>query len=232
MDQDERPTIAQLAVGELRAVTAVEVVDGKLVRGHASDDTRVTEDWDQAAATFDDEPDHGLLDPTVRAAWAALLTSVLPAPPARVLDVGCGTGSLAVLLAEYGYVVTGLDLSPRMVAKAKAKAMAHAVDVSFHQGDAADPRDVGAAYDVVLARHVVWALPDPAKALARWRALLAPGGVLVLVEGLWGTGAGLAADELTALVGAEFAEPRVRELGDPALWGRDIDDERYLLTAH
>ena len=40
-----------------------------------------------------------------------------------------------------------------------------------------------ATYDVVLSRHVLWALPDPVEALRRWSALLRPEGRLVLVEG-------------------------------------------------
>src|SRR3954468_18295782 len=56
--------------------------------------------WDAHAATFDEEPDHGLTDPAVRSAWAALLASVLPPAPASVVDIGCGTGTLAVLLSE------------------------------------------------------------------------------------------------------------------------------------
>jgi 2-polyprenyl-3-methyl-5-hydroxy-6-metoxy-1,4-benzoquinol methylase len=65
--------------------------------------------WDQQAATFDDEPDHGLRDPAVRDAWIALLTPVLPDPPASIVDLGCGTGSLSVLLAQAGHHVHGLD---------------------------------------------------------------------------------------------------------------------------
>ena len=65
--------------------------------------------WDAEAATFDDEPDHGLVDPTVRAAWRQVLLNVLPPQPARILDLGCGTGSISVLLAEMGHSVTGID---------------------------------------------------------------------------------------------------------------------------
>ncbi len=50
--------------------------------------------WDAQAAEFDDEPDHGLRDAIVRAAWKRLLLSEMPAAPASVVDLGCGTGSL------------------------------------------------------------------------------------------------------------------------------------------
>ena len=195
--------------------------------------TSTTRDlWDDEAATFDDEPDHGLRDPHVRAAWAGLLTPLLPTPPARVLDLGCGTGSLSVLLAEQGHRVTGLDLSPRMLDLACEKAESSGVAVTFLPGDASDPKGVGSGYDVVLARHVVWALPDPTAALRCWSRLLGPAGRLVLVEGRWGTGAGLPAGAVTSLVtAAGFTDVAHRELTDPTLWGRVIADERYVVTA-
>ena len=68
--------------------------------------------WNGQAARFDEEPDHGLRDPTVRDAWDRLLSKHLPEPPVDVLDLGCGTGSLTVLLADAGHRVHGVDLSP------------------------------------------------------------------------------------------------------------------------
>jgi SAM-dependent methyltransferase len=188
-------------------------------------------DWDAEAATFDDEPDHGLRDPAVRAAWAALLRAHLPAPPADVVDLGCGTGSLAVLLAEAGHRVEGLDYSAPMVAAAVAKARAAGVDAAFRQGDAAAPPYPAGSADVVLSRHVLWALPDPDAALRRWVELLRPDGRLVLVEGRWETGAGLTAQACRDLVLRHRAEAAVERLDDPALWGRAIDDERYVLVS-
>ncbi|WP_432564295.1 hypothetical protein [Kineococcus sp. SYSU DK003] len=60
---------------------------------------------------------------------------------------------------------------------------------------------------------------------------LAPGGLLLLVEGSWETGAGIGARDCEHLVRRHRAEARVRTLDDPALWGREIRDERYLLLS-
>ena len=188
----------------------------------------VTQIWDAEAARFDEEPDHGLRDPGVCAAWAALLREYIEAG-STVLDLGCGTGSLSVLLAERGQVVTGVDVSPRMIEAAHAKATRHDVDVTFILGDASEP-PVDGPFDVVLARHVVWALPDPAAALRGWTGLLGAPGRLVLVEGLWGTGAGLSATALQALVEPLVRRLEVRHLPGKALWGREISDERYVLV--
>ncbi|MEU5257396.1 class I SAM-dependent methyltransferase [Amycolatopsis sp. NPDC021455] len=188
-------------------------------------------DWDDQAATFDDQPDHGLRDPRVRAAWAELLLPLLPPAPAAVADLGCGTGSLAVLLAEAGYAVFGVDLSPRMLDVAGKKAEAAGVGVELRRGDAADPPCAPSTYDVVLVRHVLWALPDPAAAVDTWVRLLKPGGRLVLVEGRWFTGAGISAGECERLVLARRDEATVTLLDDPALWGSPIEDERYVLVS-
>ena len=100
---------------------------------------RTSEYWDDQALTFDDEPDHGLRNSVVREAWRRLLRSALPEPPAEIADLGCGTGSLSVLLASDGYRVTGVDLSAKMIAAATSKAAASDVLVSFLHGDASDP---------------------------------------------------------------------------------------------
>ncbi len=187
--------------------------------------------WDAESTTFDDEPDHGLRDPAVRAAWDTLLAGVLPPAPARVADLGCGTGSLAVLLAERGYAVSGIDVSPAMVERARAKAADAGLPVEFAVGDASTPELPAAAFDVVLVRHVTWALPDPRDGLRRWTDLLAPGGRMVLVEGYWFTDAGLRADDLLDLLDPRLAVREVRPLDDPQLWGKQITDERYVVLA-
>ncbi|MEV0175963.1 class I SAM-dependent methyltransferase [Streptomyces sp. NPDC050803] len=189
-------------------------------------------DWDAAAASFDDEPDHGLRGPEVRAAWAERLRGWLPERPGDLLDLGCGTGSLSLLAAEQGHRVTGVDLSPAMVDLARAKLAGR--DAVFLVGDAALPPVGEQCYDVLLARHVLWTLPDPARVLRHWRTLLRPGGRLVLVEGVWGTvsPAGIPAERLTGLLAPIAGHVRVERLsGDPLLWGRAVEDERYAVVA-
>ena len=183
--------------------------------------------WDAEAASFDEEPDHGLADPQVRAAWRELLLGVLPPAPARIADLGCGTGTLTRLLVDEGYAVDGLDISPEMIRRARSKVP----EAEFFVGDAATPGLEPAAYDVVLCRHVLWAMPDPVAAFRTWTELLAAGGVVVLVEGLWGNGAGLSAEQTEAIVRAVRSEATVRHLPEDVYWGKPITDERYLLTS-
>ena len=186
--------------------------------------------WNSEAAGFDEAADHGLSDPSIRQAWRELLVSVLPPQPVRVADLGCGTGTLSLLLADMGYEVDGLDFSAAMLDRARAKAEGR-TRVAFHLGDAADPGLPLGSYEVVLSRHVLWALRDPAESLRRWARLLSPTGRLVLIEGYWHTGAGMTAAETVDLLTSIGRQATLTELRDPALWGRDIDDERYLVLS-
>jgi SAM-dependent methyltransferase len=195
----------------------------------------IAEFWDSYAPTYDQEPDHGLADPRTRAAWAGRLREWLPGEPADVLDLGCGTGSLGVLAAAQGHRVTGVDLAPEMVRRARAKGVAAIV------GDASAPPVRSRSVDVVLARHLAWTLPDPHAALARWVGLVRPGGRLVLVEGRWGASGyveaplpwagGVRARDLLAAVTPLVRQARVEALTDAVLWGKEITDERYVLRA-
>ncbi|MFE0105420.1 class I SAM-dependent methyltransferase [Streptomyces sp. NPDC059009] len=189
-----------------------------------------TVNWDDEAETFDDEPDHGLRAPEIRTAWAARLTSWLPPTSATVLDLGCGTGSLALLAAERGHRVTAVDLAPKMVARAREKFAAAGREAELLVGDAAAPPVPDRTFDVVLARHVLWMLPDPEAAIRHWCTLLRPGGRLILIEGVWGTlsPAGIEAQRVTRALAPLATELRVERLSDdPALWGRAVEDERY-----
>ena len=141
--------------------------------------------WDRRAGTFDEEAGHGLVSDEQRGAWHGLLTRLVGPAPQRVLDVGCGTGFLALRLAELGHNVTGVDLSGQMIEQARGKAEQAALEIEFRVGDAADLNFADKTYDLVVARHVIWNLPEPERGVADWLRVLRPGGRLLLVEGKW-----------------------------------------------
>lgn len=189
--------------------------------------------WDNAAATFDDEPDHGLQDSKVREAWTKLLAKWLPPPPARILDAGCGTGSLCLVLTALGYDITGIDLSPEMVARAEQKSRAAGHSISFKVMDASDPHGLPQTFDVVLCRHLLWSLSEPSMVLHRWSDLLTPEGRLVLIEGYWHTGGGLHLQQLLAALPPSFSHVVHEDLSSGRnLWGEVVLDERYIVIAH
>src|SRR6185295_729013 len=73
--------------------------------------------WNERSAGF--ERAQGIAVERQRAAWLAFLDEALGNPPQKILDVGTGTGFLALLAAELGHEVKGLDLSPGMVERAQ-----------------------------------------------------------------------------------------------------------------
>jgi SAM-dependent methyltransferase len=178
--------------------------------------TRVRQYWDADAATYDRSSSHRIGSAAERAVWQAALLRLLPPPPARVLDVGAGTGFLSLVLAGLGYRVTALDLSPGMLARLEASAGERGLEVEIVNGPAHEPPP--GPFDAVTERHVLWLLPDPQATLAAWREV-APGGRLVAFEGLWG-----AADP------AQARRQRLRELvrkarGAPAHHHASLDPE-------
>ncbi|MGH3938021.1 MAG: class I SAM-dependent methyltransferase [Pseudonocardiaceae bacterium] len=142
--------------------------------------------WDADAATYDHSASHHPSTALARAAWARTLERLLPPPPARVLDVGAGTGFLTLLAARLGHRVTALDLSTQMLDRLQAKAAAEGLDVETVEANADQPPPGG--FDAIIERHLVWTLPDPGATLARWREAV-PTGRLVLFESAWGSAA-------------------------------------------
>jgi len=201
--------------------------------------------WDDYADAYDAEPDHGLADPSTREAWRVLLERWLPQQSSLVADLGCGTGSLTSLVAGLGHSVVGVDLAGQMVQRARAKAEEFGARVTIRKGDVTVPPIDPLSVDVVLARHILWTLSDPAATLVRWRSLLRPGGRFLLVEGRWWSvgdqgyndeagmpwAGGVRATDLAAALEPLVRQVEVVPLTDPVLWGKQIEDERYLLVA-
>lgn len=105
----------------------------------------------------------------------------------RVLDLGCGTGNHTIRLAQRGYIVTGVDRSPEMLAAARSKATSDGVypglHVDFMEADLRSFR-TDQVYDAVLMMFAVLGYQvenaDVLGALQTARHALKPGGLLVL----------------------------------------------------
>lgn len=107
-------------------------------------------------------------------------------PGTRVLDVGCGVGRWSRLLASRGAWVTGVDISPTMIAEARRRALEQGVGAQcrFDISDLA-ALEVEGQFDLVLGVTVLQHILDPdalRAALRRMVARVAPAGRLVLLE--------------------------------------------------
>jgi 2-polyprenyl-3-methyl-5-hydroxy-6-metoxy-1,4-benzoquinol methylase len=69
----------------------------------------VRQHWNGRAAKFDEEASHGLLNESQALAWGRLIAEVAGSMQLDVLDIGCGTGFLSLLLAAQGHRVTSVD---------------------------------------------------------------------------------------------------------------------------
>ena len=70
--------------------------------------------------------------------------------PCKAIDLGCGTGSNAVFLAQHGFEVTGVDFAPSALVKGRKKADAAGVKVSFVVDDLTNLREVNGTYDFLV----------------------------------------------------------------------------------
>jgi len=106
-------------------------------------------------------------------------------PGLQILDVGCGTGDdvrkIAALLGPKGKV-TGIDVSPTMIAEARKRSLPNNLPVEFTEGSALDLPFAGDSFDRVRTDRVLVHLREPAQALAEMARVVRPGGRVVVSE--------------------------------------------------
>lgn len=127
-------------------------------------------------------------DPQQRAIRDAYLSEITFAPSARVLEIGCGTGPVARVLARQSGVaeVVGVDPSPVFIAEARELATAEDA-VSFETGDGRALRFPDGDFDVVVCHTVLCHVPQPEHVLAEAFRVLRPAGTLAVCDGDYAT---------------------------------------------
>ena len=122
------------------------------------------------------------------AMWGAFLESIGVPPSSfrarRVLDVGCGSSEKASFYADWGGRVTGLEMTPAVLARARETVAGRdvtLVETSLFDFTAPD------GFDIVIADGVLHHTADTRKSLERCASFVAPGGMLVIgLVNVWG----------------------------------------------
>ncbi len=96
----------------------------------------------------------------------------------RVLDAGCGTGVVAITAARLGAKVTGIDLTPELLERARVNSQVAGVEIDWREGDVEKlPFDDG-AFDAILSQFGHMFAPRPGVAVAEMLRVLKPGGTI------------------------------------------------------
>jgi SAM-dependent methyltransferase len=136
------------------------------------------------------------------------------APGTRVLDVGCGSGVVALTAARVGAKVTGVDLTPELVARAKENAALMKLDASFQEGDVEALPVPDANFDFVVSQFGHMFAPRPEVAVKEMLRALKPGGTIAFAT--WPPE--LFTGRTFAMMG-RYAPPPPPGVAPPVQWG-------------
>jgi ubiquinone/menaquinone biosynthesis C-methylase UbiE len=163
-----------------------------------------------SAGAFEDVAD------SIHDMHVALVEQLDPQPGERVLDIGCGAGNMAELAAGRGARVTGIDLSPRLIDVARARAEAGGYDIEYRVGDAERLDVEDASFGKVVSSVAMIFAPDHDAVAREVARVTSPGGRLVFSswppEGIIG--------QMLRKFGA-FQPPPPPGAGTPLAWGEE-----------
>lgn len=134
------------------------------------------------------------------------------APGTRLLDVGCGSGQLALIAARAGARVTGCDIATNWIEKARTRAAAEGLDIVFEEGDAESLPYADAQFDAVTSLFGAMFAPRPDLVAAELTRVCRPGGMIVMAN--W-TPSGFIGQMFKAI--AKHIAPS--GMPSPVLWG-------------
>ena len=148
----------------------------------------ITEYWNRRAEGFAKTRLAELSGP-VKSRWMHEIASAVlgTSHSLRILDVGTGTGFFPIITAPLGHRVTGIDLSPEMIAEAKAAAAHFDVNAEFRVMNAQALDFEDETFDLILTRNLTWTLPDARTAYSEWFRVLKKGGRLINFDADYGS---------------------------------------------
>lgn len=137
-------------------------------------------------------------------------------PGARMLDIACGTGNVAIPLARRGAVVAGLDMTPHLLEEARARAAREGLRIRFDEGLAEMLPYPDGSFDVLVSMFGIMFSPLPATVASEMARVLRPGGRLALAN--W-TPSGFTGR--MSAVGHRYLPPPSQDAISPFLWGEE-----------
>jgi ubiquinone/menaquinone biosynthesis C-methylase UbiE len=161
---------------------------------------------------------------TIRDIHALVVERLDPQPGEKVLDAATGTGAVALLAAERGADVVGMDLAPVLIDTARERAAEEGVDVTFEAGDAEAMAYDDASFDVVASTCGIMFAPDHEAVASELARVTRPGGRMGLA--CWTPEGGLG--QMFRMM-APFLPPPAPGVGSPFDWGRE-EHVRELLS--
>ncbi len=167
--------------------------------------------------------DFGVVAKTISGGAQAFVDRLAIPSGARVLDVACGTGNLAIPLARAGAVVTGVDIAPNLLVQARERAAAENLAVRFDEGNAEQLPYSDASFEAVVSMFGAMFAPRPEVAAAELARVLSPGGRLAMAN--WNPAS--FSGEMFRVSGRHVSPPP--GIAPPVLWGdEDTARERLL----
>ena len=100
----------------------------------------------------------------------------------NALDLGTGAGLMAIELARLGFETTAMDYNDDMLNEAFALSKKLGLDIEFIKGNIENPLIRNNSFDIIVAKDSVWNLEKPEDAYRRWKDILRPGGLLIIID--------------------------------------------------
>lgn len=139
---------------------------------------RAAEVWGSGGDAYDK------VSATIASALDHCVRRVYPQPGERILDLATGTGWTSRLLARHGAAVTGADIAEKLLAAAKARAMAEGLDIAYEIGDAEKLPYADASFDAVVSTFGVMFVSRPEAAASELARVCRKGGRIGLATWL------------------------------------------------
>ncbi|MFT9459972.1 MAG: class I SAM-dependent methyltransferase [Acetobacter orientalis] len=138
---------------------------------------RIVAQFTRWAEPFADLPVHAEAESMAQTLAACAIT-----PGMSVLDVACGPGIVACALAQAGAQVTGIDVTPAMLAQGRQRAERMGVAVTYHCADGQNLPFEESCFERVVTRYSFHHLLQPAKVLAEMVRVCRPGGLVIVID--------------------------------------------------